>query len=90
MNLFINEKIGSVKSLLIESKKPEYLVVLAHGAGAGMDHPFMRALAEALSAHAHVLRFNFPYMESSLTMFLVFRRLLLRSQVEVGFSLRSG
>lgn len=39
-------------------------LVLAHGAGAGMHHPFMAALAEALQARAvATLRFQFPYME---------------------------
>lgn len=39
-------------------------VLLAHGAGAGKDHPFMLA-AESLLARAglRVVRFNFPYME---------------------------
>jgi uncharacterized protein len=38
--------------------------VLAHGAGAGMDHPFMRAVAEGLSERAiATLRYQFPYME---------------------------
>lgn len=40
-------------------------LVLAHGAGAGMDHPFMAELATALSAkEIAVLRFQFPYMEA--------------------------
>jgi uncharacterized protein len=38
--------------------------VLAHGAGAGMDHPFMSAVAAELAAlHIATLRFQFPYME---------------------------
>jgi predicted alpha/beta-hydrolase family hydrolase len=39
------------------------LLVLAHGAGAGMRHAFMQELADALEAH-HVatLRWEFPYM----------------------------
>jgi uncharacterized protein len=38
--------------------------VLAHGAGAGMDHPFMRAAADELHALGiATLRFQFPYME---------------------------
>jgi len=64
MNLFINETVGSVKSILLESKEPEYVIVLAHGAGAGMKHPFLEALAQALSSNAHVIRFNFPYMDA--------------------------
>ena len=49
--------------LAIPEKKKNIGVVLAHGAGAGMDHPFMRffhmKIAEAGFA---CLRFNFPYI----------------------------
>jgi predicted alpha/beta-hydrolase family hydrolase len=39
-------------------------VLLAHGAGADMDHPFMVAVHEGLAARgAVVLRFNFRYTE---------------------------
>src|SRR5439155_26429052 len=44
----------------------KYMYVFAHGAGAGMHHPFMRRAAEALEARgisAH--RFDFPYMQRS-------------------------
>jgi predicted alpha/beta-hydrolase family hydrolase len=38
--------------------------VLAHGAGAGMEHPFMRAVAAGLAARRiATLRYQFPYME---------------------------
>lgn len=38
--------------------------VLAHGAGAGMNHPFMAAAAEGLAARGvATLRYQFPYME---------------------------
>ncbi|MBS0421773.1 MAG: alpha/beta fold hydrolase [Proteobacteria bacterium] len=38
--------------------------VLAHGAGAGMTHPFMESVASALAArNIATLRFQFPYME---------------------------
>jgi len=38
--------------------------VLAHGAGAGMTHPFMTAIAEGLAERAiATLRYQFPYME---------------------------
>jgi uncharacterized protein len=38
--------------------------VLAHGAGAGMEHPFMRAAARELGALGiATLRYQFPYME---------------------------
>ena len=38
--------------------------VMAHGAGAGMKHPFMEAVAKGFSAHdIATLRYEFPYME---------------------------
>ena len=38
--------------------------VLAHGAGAGMAHPFMAAVAEGLAERGIAsLRYQFPYME---------------------------
>lgn len=40
------------------------VVVLAHGAGAGMDHPFLVGLSDALNAQGlSTLRFAFPYRE---------------------------
>ncbi|WP_420133674.1 alpha/beta family hydrolase [Rhodopseudomonas sp.] len=39
-------------------------LVLAHGAGAGMTHPFMEHVATGLAEHGvATLRFQFPYME---------------------------
>jgi predicted alpha/beta-hydrolase family hydrolase len=41
-------------------------IALAHGAGAGMDHPFLSFFAEGLADHGmRVVRFEFPYMASS-------------------------
>lgn len=40
--------------------------VMAHGAGAGMTHPFMAAVADGLSERRMAtLRYQFPYMEQS-------------------------
>ena len=40
-------------------------VVLAHGAGAGKDHPWMLRVAKAFSTHdIDVVTFNFPYMDA--------------------------
>jgi hypothetical protein len=40
-------------------------LVVAHGAGAGMDHPFMKGFCEAIAEEGvSALRFNFPYMEA--------------------------
>jgi predicted alpha/beta-hydrolase family hydrolase len=39
-------------------------LVLAHGAGAGMTHPFLTAIANGLAVRAiATLRYQFPYME---------------------------
>jgi uncharacterized protein len=44
--------------------RAEACLVLAHGAGAGMRHPFMAAVADDLAALGiATLRFQFPYME---------------------------
>ena len=41
-------------------------VVLAHGAGAGMEHPFLAAVADGLAAAGlHVVRFEFPYQHEA-------------------------
>ena len=39
-------------------------LILAHGAGAGMDHPFMATMAAGIAKRAkiRVARFEFPYM----------------------------
>lgn len=41
------------------------LYLCAHGAGAGMRHPFLTALCDALAAHGvATLRYDFPFMEA--------------------------
>jgi predicted alpha/beta-hydrolase family hydrolase len=52
--------------LLIEgSKDAPWTVALAHGAGAGMNTPFMDFFARHLSTNGfRVVRFEFPYMAS--------------------------
>ena len=50
-------------SLLVAPANPRALYVLAHGAGAGMAHPFMAAVAEGLKARGiATLRYDFDYM----------------------------
>jgi len=45
--------------------KTEFLYVFAHGAGAGMNHPFMQSAAQALEARGVAThRFEFPYMQA--------------------------
>jgi hypothetical protein len=52
--------------LLIDGpKNATATVVLAHGAGAMMDSPFMNTIAEGLAkADIRVVRFEFPYMRA--------------------------
>ena len=46
-------------------EKCDYLMTLAHGAGAGMNHPFMVTLANGLAGVGiGTLRFNFPFIEN--------------------------
>lgn len=53
-----------VSGLLDMPPEATALYVLAHGAGAGMAHPFMAAVAEKLAArNIATLRYQFPYME---------------------------
>lgn len=60
----VSEEIGSVSGLLIKPETVSCLLVLSHGAGAGMEHAFMEDLAQVLAQHQiATLRFNFPYME---------------------------
>jgi uncharacterized protein len=55
---------NAVSALLALPPQPRAIYVLAHGAGAGMTHPFMAAVAEGLAARAiATLRYQFPFME---------------------------
>jgi hypothetical protein len=53
-----------VSGLLQKPPRARACYVLAHGAGAGMDHPFMEAVARGLAPRGiATLRYQFPYME---------------------------
>jgi predicted alpha/beta-hydrolase family hydrolase len=53
-----------VSGLLMHPPSAKWLLVLGHGAGAGMRHPFMEALAEELGrVCVATFRYQFPYME---------------------------
>jgi predicted alpha/beta-hydrolase family hydrolase len=54
----------AVSALFDWPEKARALLVLAHGAGAGMSHPFLESLSGELnSAGIATLRYQFPYME---------------------------
>lgn len=59
---------GSVSALSVAPSDPRAHLVLGHGAGAGMHHPFMEAMAERLAnRNVATLRYQFPYMERGQT-----------------------
>jgi predicted alpha/beta-hydrolase family hydrolase len=54
----------TVSGLLLLPDEAKALLVLAHGAGAGMSHPFMAAVATGLGERGiATLLYQFPYME---------------------------
>src|SRR6059036_78489 len=55
---------ASVSGLLMRPPGARWLYVLAHGAGAGMRHPFLETFARALAERdVATLRYQFPHME---------------------------
>ncbi|MGD8278232.1 MAG: alpha/beta hydrolase [Gemmatimonadota bacterium] len=56
---------GPVSALSLRPDDAWAGLVFAHGAGAGMHHPFMAALADCLAARGiATFRYQFPYMEA--------------------------
>lgn len=54
-----------VSGILLRPDDAFALLVLAHGAGAGMRHPFMETVARALAERGvATVRYQFPYMEA--------------------------
>jgi uncharacterized protein len=59
-----DERSVRVSGLLQAPSGSRACYVFAHGAGAGMKHPFMAAIAEGLAARGiATLRYQFPYMD---------------------------
>lgn len=55
---------GEVSALFLRPPTARWLLVLGHGAGAGMAHPFLEKLAKELAeARVATLRYQFPYLE---------------------------
>ena len=76
-----------VSGLLTEARSPSCLLVLGHGAGAPMTHPWMEAMAEAMAGEGiSTLRYNFQYMEAGRKRPDHLRRLL----AVVASALRAG
>jgi predicted alpha/beta-hydrolase family hydrolase len=57
---------GEVSALLLRPDGARFLLVFAHGAGAGMRHTFMAAMCGHLAAAGiATFRYQFPYMEAA-------------------------
>jgi len=64
ISLQVSPVIGKVSAELVIPETARYIMTLAHGAGAGMDHLFMKTLSDGLSSLGiATLRFNFPFAE---------------------------
>jgi uncharacterized protein len=65
LTITVDEK-THVSGILQAPHEAHACYVLAHGAGAGMSHPFMAAIADGLAERGiATLRYQFPYMEQS-------------------------
>jgi predicted alpha/beta-hydrolase family hydrolase len=61
-----SKKLGEVSAMLLHPAGARGLLVLAHGAGAGMEHPVMEAIAQQLAAQRiATFRYQFPSMEKA-------------------------
>ncbi|HEY0434525.1 MAG TPA: alpha/beta family hydrolase [Chitinophagaceae bacterium] len=65
LTIKVNADIGSVSAECVMPGGPLAMLVLAHGAGAGMNHSFMTSMAKLLADRdIATLRYNFPFMEA--------------------------
>lgn len=65
LHFLVTENTGEVSAVLTRPRGAFALLVLAHGAGAGMRHRFMEGITAELAARKlAVLRYQFPYTEA--------------------------
>jgi predicted alpha/beta-hydrolase family hydrolase len=65
LTIHVSEAAGKVSALSAAPRDAWAGYVLAHGAGAGMTHPFLEQVAVLLyGAGVATLRYQFPYMEA--------------------------
>jgi uncharacterized protein len=61
----VGNRIGKVSGILLRPADAWAGFALAHGAGAGMRHPFMERMAQGLAGRGMAtLRYQFPYTEA--------------------------
>lgn len=64
LHFTVGKSARHVSALLVRPENARRLMVLAHGAGAGIRHPFMAGTAMSLAEHGIAsFRYQFPYME---------------------------
>jgi predicted alpha/beta-hydrolase family hydrolase len=64
LRFLATQKSGEVSALLVRPERAQWLLVLGHGAGAGMRHAFMHNISDQLAERTiATFRYNFPYME---------------------------
>lgn len=64
LRVFVNDKVGEVAALVDRPADPMALLLIGHGAGAGMRHRFLEALVERLlGCRIATFRYQFPYVE---------------------------
>lgn len=64
ITIIVSDQARKVSGLLLAPPDSEALLVLAHGAGAGMRHRFMEEVAARLAdQNVATLRYQFPYTE---------------------------
>ena len=62
---FVSLRWGEVSALLVRPPESRAMLAFAHGAGAGIEHPFMSDMAQRLAGEGiATFRYHFPYMEA--------------------------
>ncbi len=62
---FVSLRWGEVSALFVRPPEPSAMLAFAHGAGAGIEHPFMSDMAQRLAGRGIAsFRYHFPYMEA--------------------------
>ncbi len=65
LSIGVSDSIGRVSAEVLEPARMRAMLVLAHGAGADMNHRFMTSLAAELADRdVGTIRFNFPFTEN--------------------------
>lgn len=65
LTIDVGDGIGTVSAVLARPAEATATIVVAHGAGAGKDHPFLTGFCRALAdLGVATLRFDFPYREA--------------------------